>query len=37
LEKLGKMFHVLFQGETGYQMIIQVGENEWEVAEQAIH
>ena len=37
LEKLGKMLHVLFQGATGYQMIIQVGENEWEVAEQAIH
>jgi hypothetical protein len=37
LEKLGKMFHVFFQGATGYQMVIQVGENEWEVAEQAIH
>ena len=37
LEKLGKKFHVLFQGATGYQMVIQVGENEWEVAEQAIH
>jgi hypothetical protein len=32
-----EMFQVFLQGSTGNQMIVQVGENKWELAKQGIH
>ncbi len=37
LKKLLKVKQVFFQGAAGDKMIVQIGENEWEVAEQLVH
>ncbi len=37
LKKLLKMKQMFFQGAAGDEMIVQIGENKREVAEQLIH